>query len=78
MCNKVAEIQKLFQRIKLLSPFNLSLLQINSKIRLNASLLRLNLLSDLAKGALAPSPWLRHRLQPQIFECALKIKTAGL
>ena len=46
MNNQIAKIQKSFQRIKLLSP----LLQVKSKVRLNAHILRLNFLSGLANG----------------------------
>ena len=66
MNNSIAKIQKYFQTIKLLSIFNPpSYFKVKSKIRLNARILRLNFLNDLAKGVLAPLPWLRHCLRPQ-------------
>ena len=63
--------------MKLLSPFS-SLLRVKFKVRLNARILRLNFLRNLAKGAKAPSPWLRHWLRPQNLKCALYIKTTDL
>ena len=44
MNDKIVKIQKSFQKIIFLSPFRPTLLQVKSKIRLNASLLRLNFL----------------------------------
>ena len=52
MNNKIiAKIQKSFERIKLSSLFSPPLLLVESKIRLNARILRLKILSALAKGA---------------------------
>ena len=51
MNNSIAKILKLCQKIKLLSTLNPPfLLQVKSKLRLNARILRLNFLTDLAKG----------------------------
>ena len=61
MNNSIAKTLKLCQRFKLLSTFYPPfLLQVKPKISLNARILRLNFLSDLAKRAYAPLPWLRH------------------
>ena len=54
MNNYVAKIQKSFERIKFPGPFSSPLLQNKSKTRLNAGILKLSCLSDLAKGAEVP------------------------
>ena len=59
---KLLKFRSNFKELNCLAPSApLSLLlQVKSKIRLYAHILRLNFLSDLAKGTYALSPWLRH------------------
>ena len=50
MNNEIAKIQNYFKKLNCLATSTPPLLQIKSKIRLNARILRLNFLSDLARG----------------------------